>query len=181
MVDEAIDAAEVSIVNGRLRLNPLSIAEGSGGRRHPHGAVRCHWRGAAAAAVDARTRFLSLVLERDPVGAEEPQVLYAAVLAMGTNKNAAEMARMVDGVSDDRIELAMRTVEEVRNLRGASDAVAAAMFAHPIAAQWGSGLAASADMMSSDSRRLWLARIESRRRGPAVGTYTHVGDRWAVI
>lgn len=101
---------------------------------------------------------------------------------MGTEKSAAEMARMVDGVSDDRIELAMRAVEENGHLRTASDAVAAAMLAHPIAAQWGSGVAASADMMSLDAtRKLWLARIEPRRRGPAVGTYTHVSDRWAVI
>ncbi|AOR81164.1 Tn3 family transposase [Novosphingobium resinovorum] len=147
MLDEAIGAGEVSIVNGRFR-----------------------------------TRFSSLLLGRDATGAEELEALYAAVLAMGTEKNAAEMARMVDGVSDDRIELAMRAVEENGHLRTASDAAAAAMLAHPIAAQWGSGVAASADMMSLDAtRKLWLARIEPRRRGPAVGTYTHVSDQWAVI
>ena len=82
---------------------------------------------------------------------------------MGTDKTAAEMARMVDGVSDDRIELSMRAVEENGQLRTASDAVAAAMLAYPIASHWGSGVAASADMMSLDATsKLWLARIEPR-------------------
>lgn len=41
---------------------------------------------------------------------------------------------------------------------------------------------ASADMMSLDAtRHLWTARIEPRRRTPAVGTYTHVLDQWAII
>lgn len=36
-------------------------------------------------------------------------------------------------------------------------------------------------MMSLDAtRHLWLARTEPRRGTPAVGTYTHVLDQWAI-
>jgi Tn3 transposase DDE domain len=186
MLDEAIEAGELSIADGRFRIPKLEAL--------PKDPVVDQTRAALFAAIgsvqlpdvivatDAHTSFSSLLLGRDAAGKEELEALYAALLAMGTDKTAAEMARMVDGVSDDRIELAMRAVEENGHLRTASDAVAAAMLAHPIAAQWGSGVAASADMMSLDAtRKLWLARIEPRRRGPAVGTYTHVSDRWAVI
>src|SRR3546814_2221528 len=89
---------------------------------------------------------------------------------------------MVDGISDDRIELAMRGIEESGRLRAACDRVAADMLDQPVAALWGSGVAASADMMSLDAtRHLWTARIEPRRRTPAVGTYTHDLDQWAII
>ena len=186
MLHEAIDAGDLSIADGRFRIPKLEAL--------PKDPVLDQTRTALFAAigsvqlpdvivaVDACTGFSSLLLGRDAAGKEELEALYAALLAMGTDKTAAEMARMVDGVSDDRIELAMRAIEEKGYLRAASDAVAAAMLAHPIAAQWGSGVAASADMMSLDAtRKLWLARIEPRRRGPAVGTYTHVSDWWAVI
>ena len=64
----------------------------------------------------------------------------------------------------NRIELAMRTIEENGNLREACDAVATAMLAQPLASLWGDGVAASADMMSLDAtRHLWNARIEPRR------------------
>src|SRR3546814_7878812 len=37
-------------------------------------------------------------------------------------------------------------------------------------------------MTSLDAtRHLWTARIEPRRRTPAVGTYTHDLDQWAII
>lgn len=186
MLDEAIDAGEVSIVNGRFRIPKLQAVPKDPAiddtRTTLFAAIGAVQLPEVIVSVDVHTRFSSLLLGRDAAGKEELEALYAAVLAMGTDKTAAEMARMVDGVSDDRIELAMRAIEENGHLRTASDAVAAAMLAHPIAAQWGSGVAASADMMSLDAtRQLWLARIEPRRRGPAVGTYTHVSDRWAVI
>ncbi len=129
MLDEAIDAGEVSVANGRFRIPKLQAL--------PKDPAVDDTRAALFAAigavqlpdiivdVDARTRFSSLLLGRDATGAEELQALYAALLAMGTEKNAAEMARMVDGVSDDRIKLAMRAVEENGHLRTASDAVAA--------------------------------------------------------
>jgi TnpA family transposase len=76
----------------------------------------------------------------------------------------------------------MRGIEESGRLRAACDQVATDMLDQPIAKQWGSGIAASADMMSLDAtRHLWTARIEPRRRTRAIGTYTHVSDRWAIV
>ena len=76
----------------------------------------------------------------------------------------------------------MRTIEENGHLRAASDIVASAISAQPLAALWGDGVAASADMLSLDAtRHLWNARIELRRGTHAVGTYTHVSDQWPII
>ena len=47
---------------------------------------------------------------------------------------------------------------------------------------WGTGLHASADMMSLDAtRHLWNACHDPRRRTPAIGTYTHVLDQWPIL
>lgn len=44
----------------------------------------------------------------------------------------------------------------------------------PIALNWGDGQKASADAMSLDaSRHLYTARLDPRRKGPAMGIYTH--------
>jgi TnpA family transposase len=133
-------------------------------------------------AIDAQTRFSSVLLDREAANFEELEALYAGLLALGTEKTASDMARMLDGVSEDRIELAMRSIEESGHLRGACDTVASFMLRHPVTSHWGSGVAASADMMSLDAtRHLWTSRIEPRRGTPAVGTYTHVIDQWAII
>jgi hypothetical protein len=85
------------------------------------------------------------------------------MLALGTEKTAPDMARMVDGVSDERIDFAMRGIEESGRLRVACDRVAAAD--QPIANLWGSEVAACADRMSLDATgHLSTARIEPRRR-----------------
>ena len=109
-------------------------------------------------------------------------MVYAGLLALGTEKTASEMAGMIDGVSEDRVELAMWTIEENGHLREACDAAASAMLAQPLASFWGDGIAASADMMSLDAtRHLWNARIEPRRGTQAIGTYTHILDQWPII
>ena len=47
---------------------------------------------------------------------------------------------------------------------------------------WGGGLSASTDMMSLDATRyLWNARLDPRRKGPAIGTYPHVLDQWPIF
>ncbi|MEQ1515900.1 MAG: Tn3 family transposase [Usitatibacteraceae bacterium] len=132
--------------------------------------------------VDERTRFSSVLLGRHATSPDDLESLYAGLLALGTEKTASEMARMLDGISEDRIELAMRMIEESGHLREANDLVASATAAQPLAALWGEGIAASADMMSLDAtRHLWNARIEPRRGTHAVGTYTHVSDQWSII
>src|SRR5207237_8393883 len=53
---------------------------------------------------------------------------------------------------------------------------------HRVAALWGRGLFASADMMSLEATRyLWSARLDPRRRTYAVGTYAHVLDQWGIF
>lgn len=186
MLDEAIDAGEIGIEQDRFKVPRY--------RPEPVDPDVDRTRDAIFAAVgevqlpdilvaaDARARFSWLAMGRQPANERELLSLYAGLLALGTEKTAAAMARMVDGVSTDQIELAMRQIEEAGQLRAASDAVVADLLAQPIARHWGSGVLASADMMSLDAtRHLWTARIEPRRRTPAVGTYTLVLDQWAII
>jgi hypothetical protein len=65
--------------------------------------------------VDERTRFSSALLGRHAQNRAELEVIYAGLLALGTEKTASEMARM--------IELAMRAIEEDGHLRAANDLV----------------------------------------------------------
>ncbi|RDK04975.1 hypothetical protein DN412_39625 [Cupriavidus lacunae] len=76
----------------------------------------------------------------------------------------------------------MRALEASGRLRRANERVAEYQSRIPIAALWGDGDKASADMMSLDaSRHLWNARIDPRRRTYAAGIYTHVRDRWGIV
>lgn len=37
-------------------------------------------------------------------------------------------------------------------------------------------------MVSLDAtRRLWNARLDQRRKGPAIGTYPHILDQWSIF
>ena len=59
----------------------------------------------------------------------------------------------------------MHNIEKAGGLREGNNVIASAMLAIPFAHHWGSGIGASADMMSLDAtRHLWMARIEPRRR-----------------
>lgn len=185
MLQEAITAGEIGIAGDRFQVPRLQAApmdpavdetrvllfQEIGSTQLPDVIVE----------TDARVGFSTTLLGRPARSPDELVALYAGLLALGTDKSASDMARMVDGISDDRIELAMRGIEEGGRLRAACDLVAADMLAQPVAGMWGTGVAASADMMSLDAtRHLWTARIEPRRRTQAIGTYTHVLDRWAI-
>jgi TnpA family transposase len=66
--------------------------------------------------------------------------------------------------------------------RVANDAVVGFMRRHAVTRLWGRGLSASADMISLDAtRHLWNARLDPRRKGPAIGTYPHVLDQWPIF
>lgn len=186
MLAEAISDGEIGVANDRFqvpRLPPVSKDPAVDATRTDiFGRIGSVQLPEVMVSIDEQARFSGVLLGRDAARRAELETLYAALLALGSDKTAADMARMMDGVSDDRIELMMRTLEENGQFRTASDRVAAAMLENPIARLWGSGVVASADMMSMDAtRHLWLARIEPRRRTPAVGTYTHVVDQWAII
>ena len=89
---------------------------------------------------------------------------------------------MIPGLEPTQVTVAMRALEAGGRLRRANERVAEFQSRIPIAALWGDGDKASADMMSLDvSRNLWNARVDPRRRTYAAGLYTHVRDRWPIL
>jgi hypothetical protein len=177
MLDPAIGAGEVSIVNRQVRISTLRALPTSpaidSSRTALFAPISAAQLPEVTVEVDVRTGFSSLLLGREAAVADELQTLYAAVFALGTDMTAAEMARMLDGISDDRIELAMRTMEDNVHLRTASDAAAVVMLATPLAVHWGSPIAASAPMMSLDAnRRLWLSPVSPGGGRPKIDPKT---------
>ena len=183
---DAIAAGEIGVVGDRFQVPKLKAVPRDPAvdatRKRLFGDIGNVQLPDVIMAIDAQTHFSSVLLDREAVNFDELEALYAGLLAPIHRKDASDMARMLDGVSEDRIELAMRAIEESGHLRGACDTVASFMLRHPVTSHWGSGVSASADMMSLDAtRHLWTSRIEPRRGTPAVGTYTHVIDQWAII
>ncbi|WP_282611243.1 Tn3 family transposase [Pelagibius sp. Alg239-R121] len=132
--------------------------------------------------IDSQTRFSWLLLGRSPRNERELITLYGAVFALGTDLTAAEVTRMVPGLSEEAVGSMIRLIEEDQRLRRANDAIVQYLRSHEVAEAWGTGLFASSDMTSLDAtRHLWNARLDPRRRSYAVGTYTHVLDQWSVI
>jgi TnpA family transposase len=132
--------------------------------------------------IDSHVRFSWILLGREPQSRSELLLTYAAILAHGTSLSAADVSRMIPELSSQAIRQMMDKIADERLLRDASDAVLAYMHRHPVAAHWGRGDLASADMMSLEtSRSVWQARADPRRRTPSIGVYTHVRDRWGVF
>ena len=186
MLDGAIADGELEIIDERIRLPRIRAIQEEKSVEITRRKIFGEMKGAQLAdiipEVDCLTGFSSLLIGRPPRNRDELTSIYAGLVALSTEKTASQMARMLDGVSDDRAEFAMRNIEEAGGLREANNLVASAMLTIPLARHWDSGTGASADMMSLDAtRHLWMARIEPRRRSHAVGTYTHVADRWALI
>ena len=135
---------------------------------------------------DRITRFSHAALGRAPRGDAELIAFYAALLALGSNLSAADMARMVPGLAADTVGVMIRRLEHSADhgksgLRAANDAVLGHFRRLTVAKLWGEGVTASSDMMSIEtSRKLWAARLDPRRRTASVGTYTHVLDQWAI-
>jgi len=139
---------------------------------------------------DRVTRFSHAALGRAPRGDAELIAFYAALLALGSNLSAADMARMVPGLAADTVGVMIRRLEhsadhgkdhDKSGLRAADDAVLEHFRRLSVAKLWGEGVTASSDMMSIEtSRKLWAARLDPRRRTASVGTYTHVLDQWAI-
>ena len=132
--------------------------------------------------VDAATGYSEALLGHRAQSTNELVALYGALLAHGTDADAKGVASMIPGVEPTQVTVAMRALEGSGRLRRASERVAEFQSRIPIAALWGEGDKASADMMSLDvSRHLWNARVDPRRRTYAAGLYTHVRDRWGIV
>lgn len=133
-------------------------------------------------AVDAATRFSWTLLAGPPRNEQELITLYAALIALGTDLTAADIARMTIDINADAVGEMMRRIEAEGRLPAANRVILDHFRNLPVTGLWGGGTQASADMMSLDaSRRLWNARHDPRRRTPAIGTYTHVLDQWAIL
>jgi TnpA family transposase len=128
------------------------------------------------------TRFSWILLGRPARSEQELVTLYAALLGLGSDLSATELVRMVPALAADSVGQMISKIEADGRLRTANDAVLRFMREHRIAALWGRGLFASADMMSLEATRyLWSARLDPRRRTYAIGTYTHVLDQWGIL
>jgi TnpA family transposase len=132
--------------------------------------------------VDTLTRFSGILLKPPARSEQELVTLYTALLGLGCGLSANELVRMVPALAADSVGQMMLKIETDGRLRSANDAVLRFMRDHRIAALWGCGLFASADMMSLEATRyLWSARLDPRRRTYAVGTYAHVLDQWGIL
>ncbi len=132
--------------------------------------------------VDANTRFSWAILGRAPHSENELITLYAALLALGSDLTIADVVRMVPFLDADVLGQMVLRLESETRLRVANDEVVRFMRQHRVASLWGPGLYASADMVSLDAtRRLWNARLDPRRKGPAIGTYPHILDQWSIF
>jgi TnpA family transposase len=132
--------------------------------------------------VDNDARFSWALLGRPAYAAAELITLYVALLALGSDLTVAALDRMVAGVEPDTLAAMIQKLGGGARFRVANDAVVAFMRRHAVARLWGGGLSASADMMSLDATRyLWNARLDPRRKGPAIGTYPHVLDQWPIF
>lgn len=133
-------------------------------------------------AVDAETHFTWELLGRPPSSPEELVPLYAAILVAAMALDSTDVAMMIPGVRLSAIRRASMLLEEERGLRRANDTVVEFLLAQPLSQQWGDGFEASSDLMSLDvSRHVWMSRVDPKRRRHAVGTYTHVLDRWGIV
>lgn len=132
--------------------------------------------------VDASTRFSWAILGRAPHSEDELIALYAALLALGSDLTMADLVRMVPFLDGDVLGRMVLRLESEPRLRAANDEVVRFMRQHRVVSLWGPGLHASADMVSLDAtRRLWNARLDPRRKGPAIGTYPHILDQWSIF
>jgi TnpA family transposase len=132
--------------------------------------------------VDNNTRFSWVLLGRPAQSEAELVTLYVALLALGSDLTVAALDRMVPGVEPEMVGALIQRLGGGARLRLANDAVVDFMRRHGVATLWGRGLDASADMMSLDATRyLWNARLDPRRKGPAIGTYPHVLDQWSIF
>jgi hypothetical protein len=132
--------------------------------------------------IDNETRFSWRLLGRAPTTELELLLVYAAMLAHGTELDATSVALMIPGVSAEAIADAMRLLEDEGPMREANELVLGFLHRHEVVKIWGEGTFASSDAMSLDaSRHLWNARVDPRRRTYAMGIYAHVLDQWGII
>lgn len=117
-----------------------------------------------------------------PRSERELLAVYGALLAHGTELDAAGIAAMTPGLEADTIGSFMHLFDDSKVLRRANSGVVDFMRQHPIVELWGDGTLMSSDSMSLEAtRHLWKARVDPKHRRYAVGMYTHVLNQWGII
>jgi TnpA family transposase len=185
-IDAAVSKGDIRIENDRLVVPKLKAAPEDEKlkaiRRELFAGVGKIQLPDLLISIDATTHFSWVLLGRAPRSEHELILLYAALIALGSDLTAADMARMTLNIEADAVGEMMRRIEANGRLPAANRVVLDHFRTLPVTRLWGGGLQASADMMSLDAtRRLWTARYDPRRRTPAVGTYTHVLDQWVIL
>ena len=185
-IDAAVSRGDIRIENDRLVVPKLKAAPEDERlkaiRRELFAGVGKIQLPDLLIAIDAATRFSWALLGRSPASEHELIILYAALIALGSDLTAADMARMTLNIQADAVGEMMRRIEANGRLPAANRLVLDHFRTLPVTRLWGGGVQASADMMSLDAtRRLWTARHDPRRRTPAVGTYTPVLDQWVIL
>nr|WP_255326040.1 Tn3 family transposase [Sphingobium sp. 15-1] len=183
---EAVKAGELRITNNRLVVPRIKVdpepPELAASRRQLFAQIGSVQMADLMVEADSRAQFSRTLLGRPPHGETELALVYAPILALGSDMTAADMARMVPPFSAEATGVMMRRLVAQKRFRVANDVILGAFSRLPAARLWGDGLSASSDMMSVEtSRRLWAARHDPRRRTPSIGTYTHVLDQWPIL
>jgi hypothetical protein len=133
-------------------------------------------------AIDQETHFSWRLLGGSPTTDKKLLTADAALLAHGTEIDAAGVALMMPALSEAAIAEAMRLLEDEAVLQDANALVLEFLHRHAVVEAWGEGTFASADAMSLEaSRHLWNALGDPRRRTYAIGIYSHVLDQWGII
>jgi hypothetical protein len=99
-------------------------------------------------AIDHETRFSWCLLGHAPTTDTELLTVYAALLAHGTELDAAGVALMMPALSAATITEAMRRLEDESVWRDANASVLEFLHRHAVVKAWGEGTFASADAMS---------------------------------
>jgi TnpA family transposase len=184
---QAVTEGRVTIdAEGRMHLPALHAAdidaEAARSRDAMFGIIGPVQFGDMLVQVDSRSNFSEAILGRRANSVQELVAAYGALLAHGTENDAKGVAAMVPGLEVSHITAAMRTIEATGRLRRANERVVAFQQSFAIALSWGNGERASADAMSLDaSRHLYTARLDPRRKSPAMGVYTHYLDSYGLF
>ncbi|TAN02423.1 MAG: Tn3 family transposase [Rhodanobacteraceae bacterium] len=132
--------------------------------------------------MDSQVHFSQALLGRPAQSERELLTLYGACIALGSELDASGVAMMTPPLEATQILTAMRGLEDERAFRRANEGTVEFIRRHGITKFWGEGTTASSDMMSLEaSRHLWRARVDPRRRVPAIGVYQHILDQWGVV
>jgi TnpA family transposase len=184
---QAVDEGRVTIdAEGRLHLPALQAAdvdaEATRSRDAMFDIIGPIQFGDMLVQVDARSNFSEAALGRRAKSVQELVAAYGALLSHGTENDAKGVAAMVPGLEVSHITAAMRAMEATGRLRRANERILEFQRSFAIALNWGNGEKASADAMSVDaSRHLYTARLDPRRRSPAMGVYTHYLDSYGLF